>query len=322
MTLAGARERSEQGSATDAFGAAAGGSLDLHKGICDPQQEKCSRWPEEFRLWNVENGDLVRGRCRCTNLCRYCQTLYVVETVEMLTLDAMEHAPTIWAVLTAREHLTRKDTYGHLRQLRKATRKRWPDIEWFVQVEFQRRGALHLNLLIKGVPATDLDELAQLLTDRWCARVDALPPGQWFDLIEDAGGAVRYLSKMLAHGLKAEQAPPLGWKGHRTSQTLGYLVRPASIMRLEARRALQEKRELWKLLQESPDVDAWTAEEVISDRVASPGTWQLVSIKPSTLQVAPGAPARAGGGAAFPRPTTAPPDIPSTETLARPLAGP
>jgi hypothetical protein len=224
----------------------------------------------------------------------------VVETVEMLTLDAMEHAPTIWAVLTAREHLTRKDTYGHLRQLRKATRKRWPDIEWFVQVEFQRRGALHLNLLIKGVPATDLDELAQLLTDRWCARVDALPPGQWFDLIEDAGGAVRYLSKMLAHGLKAEQAPPLGWKGHRTSQTLGYLVRPASIMRLEARRALQEKRELWKLLQESPDVDAWTAEEVITDRLANSGTWQLVSIKPSTSLAALGAPARAGGGAASP----------------------
>jgi hypothetical protein len=177
-------------------------------------------------------------------------------------------------------------------------------------------------LLIKGVPATDLEELSHLLTERWCARVDALARGQWFDLIEDAGGAVRYLSKMLAHGLKAEQAPPLGWKGHRTSQTLGYLVRPASVMRLEARRALQEKRELWKLLQECPDVDAWTAEEVISDRLANSGTWQLVSIKPSTLQVAPEAPARAGGGAASPLPTSERADIPPTETLARPFAGP
>ncbi len=35
--------------------------------------------------------------------------MYVVETVEMLSLDAMEYAPTIWVVLTAREHLTRKD---------------------------------------------------------------------------------------------------------------------------------------------------------------------------------------------------------------------
>jgi hypothetical protein len=298
VILAAAGERSEQGAAAAAFGVAEGGALDLHKGICDPQLEKCSRWPEEFRLWNVETGDLVRGRCRCTNLCRYCQTLYVVETVEMLTLDAMEYAPTIWAVLTAREHLTRSDTYDHLRQLRKAARKRWPEIEWFVQVEFQRRRALHLNLLIKGVPASDLDELEQLLTERWCARVDAEPIGQWFDLIEDAGHAVKYLAKMLAHGLKAEQAPPLGWKGHRTSQTRGYLVRPASVMRLEARRALQEKRELWKLLQECAHVDAWTAEEVIADRLANSGTWKLVSSDPSTLLVAPRGPARAGSGAA------------------------
>jgi hypothetical protein len=111
---------------------------------------------------------------------------------------------------------------------------------------------------------------------------------------------VRYLAKMLSHGLKAEQAPPLGWKGHRTSQTRGYLVRPASVMRLEARRALQEKRELWKLLGESPDVDAWTAEDVIADRLENSGTWQLVSIKPSTPRAAPGGPAYAGGGAALP----------------------
>jgi hypothetical protein len=59
-------------------------------------------------------------------------------------------------------------------------------------------------------------------------------------------------------------------------------------MRLEARRALQEKRELWKLLQECAHVDAWTAEEVISDRLANPGTWQLVTIQPSAV-VGPGA---------------------------------
>ncbi len=316
MTLAGARERSDLGSATAAFGVAEGGSLDLHKGICDPQLEKCSRWPENFRLWNLANGDLVRGRCRCTNLCRYCQRLYVVETVEMLTLDAIEHAPPIWAVLTAREHLTRKDTYAHLRQLRKAARKKWPAIEWFVQVEFQRRGALHLNLLIKGVPATDLDELGRLLTERWCSRVDALPAGQWFDLIEDAGGAVRYLAKMLSHGLKAEQAPPIGWKGHRTSQTRGYLVRPASTMRLEARRALQEKRELWKLLQECPDVDAWTAEEVITDRLANSGTWQLVRVNPAAIKTDTGevGPRREAGWRRRPPPHPTPTPLPDDLT--------
>src|SRR3954454_18231848 len=115
--------------------------LDLHEGIVDPHADPvldgCKRWPEVLRLLNQSSGELIRGRCRATNLCRYCQRLYVVETVEMLTLDAMEHAPTIWVVLTAREHLTREDCYGHLRQLRKATRSRWPGIEWFVQVEFQ-----------------------------------------------------------------------------------------------------------------------------------------------------------------------------------------
>src|SRR4029453_11454337 len=87
--------------------------LDLHEGICDPLAEGCQRWPENLRLLNLSTGELLPGRCRATNLCRYCQKLYVVETVEMLTLDAMEWPPTLWAVLTAREHLTRSECSGH-----------------------------------------------------------------------------------------------------------------------------------------------------------------------------------------------------------------
>jgi len=258
--------------------------LDLHEGICDPREFGCSRWPEHLVLLNRNTGVFRPGRCKATNLCRYCQRLYVVETVEMLTLDAMEYAPTLWAVLTAREHLTRKDTYAHLRQLRKAARKRWPGIEWFVQVEFQRRGALHLNLLIKGVPVEDEAELHALLSSIWCKRVDAEPVGQWVGAVTEAQGVVRYLSKMLAHGLKAEQAPPIGWKGHRTSQTRGYLVRPAAVMRQEARRALKLKREFWKLLNAHPDVPADVVDEIATARVeeAETHTW--------TLQPTPGHP--------------------------------
>jgi hypothetical protein len=220
--------------------------LDLHEGISDPRPVRgCARWPEHLKLANLATGELFEGRCRATNLCEYCRTLYVVETVEMLTLDAIEHAPTIWCVLTARAHLTRRDTYRHLEQLRKSLRKRWP-VEWFVQVEFQRRGALHLNLLVKGVPVGQLDELRRAVNAIWCARVDAEPVGQWYGAVEDGVGVVRYISKMLAHGLKKEQAPPIGWRGHRTSQTRGYLVRPASEMRVEARRALRIKRALWR----------------------------------------------------------------------------
>jgi hypothetical protein len=226
---------------------------------------------------NHATGELVRGRCRATNLCRYCQTLYVVETVEMLTLDAMEYAPTIWVVLTAREHLTRAECRRHLEQLRAAAKKRWPDVEWFVQVEFQRRGALHLNLLVKGVPIDQADELGELLSTRWCARVDAEPVGQWCDAIADGEGVVKYLAKMLAHGLKAEQAPPIGWKGHRTSQTRGYLVRPASVMRDEARRSLRLKRKLWRGMSLEVAEHELQADEAI--------TWSLRHVIPSTVNL-------------------------------------
>lgn len=253
---------------------AGAGALDLHEGIGDPRALGCKRWPEELRLLNRSTGELVLGRCRATNLCPYCQRLYVVETVEMLTLDAMEYAPTLWSVLTAREHLTRAECRDHLRQLRKAVRAHWDASEWFVQVEFQRRGALHLNLLHKGVPLDQADELHRVLVERWCSRVDALPAGQWSDAIDDGVGAVRYLSKMLAHGLKAEQAPPIGWRGHRTSQTRGYLVRPASVMRLEARRSLKVKRRIWA------GADATTAELEVA--AAEHDEWGLIRRRPQS----------------------------------------
>jgi hypothetical protein len=253
--------------------------LDLHEGIDDPLAGRCQRWPENLRLLNHSTGELVPGRCRATNLCRYCQTLYVVETVEMLTLDAMEYAPDVWAVLTAREHLTRAECRRHLVQLRRAALKRWPKVEWFVQVEFQRRGALHLNLLVKGVPREDAEALREVLSERWCARVDAEPVGQWVGVVSDGVGVVRYLSKMLAHGLKAEQAPPIGWRGHRTSQTRGYLVRPASVMREEARRALRVKRLMHRGVQA----------EIAELEVAAAGlvAWSLRHVKPSTQQLLP-----------------------------------
>ncbi len=199
----------------------------------------------------------------------------------MLTLDALEYAPTLWLVLTGREHLTRADTHAHLRQLRRAARRRWPEVEWFVQVEFQRRGALHLNLLVKGIAAADLDAFSSLAFSVWCSRVDALPIAQWAEVVNDGYGVTRYISKMLAHGLKAEQAPPLGWRGHRTSQTRGYLVRPASVMRVEARRSLRAKRVLWRLANLHAGLDAWTLEELVAVEVAAveAAEWSLARVQ-------------------------------------------
>lgn len=257
-----------------------GPALDLHEGIRDPRAGGCSRWPEGLWLVNESTGEMFPGLCRATNLCVYCRMRSVVETVEMLTLDAMEWPPTLYAVLTAREHLTRADCTDHLRQLRRSLRKTWPDVQWFVQVEFQRRAALHLNLLFKGVPVEQEAELHAALCSLWCSRVDALPVGQWVGSVYEADGVVRYLSKLLAHGLKQEQAPPLGWRGHRTSQTRGYLVRPASVMREEARRSLKLKRLIWRGLDaEAAELELAVREQqvyslartVLSDLVLTPG---------------------------------------------------
>jgi hypothetical protein len=217
---------------------AASGALDLHKGIADPRTGGCPRWPEHERLLSSQ-GEVVPGRCRATNLCAYCAMMFAVETSEMLALDAAEHAPALYAVLTARELLDRRDCRYHLTQLRRSLRRRWPAIEWACLVEFQRRGALHLNLLIKGVPPADARELHDHMARVWCHRVDAAPRAQFVGEISDAGGLVRYVSQ---HFMKPSQAPPLGWRGHRYSSTRGYLVRPASVMREEARTALRGKR--------------------------------------------------------------------------------
>lgn len=252
-------------------------ALDLHEGIwdaghADPLGSGCKRWPESLRLLNHSTGELVPGRCRATNLCAYCARLFAVETSEMLALDAVEDAPTLYLVLTAREHLTRRDCYSHLRQLRRSLRRRWPDVRWACTVEFQRRGALHLNLLIKGVPIADLVELHEAAVAIWCARVDALPAGQWSDAIDEALGVVRYIS---LHFLKSTQAPAIGWRGHRYSSTRDYLVRPAATMRLEARRSLRLKR----LLHRGLDVETAELEQAAADLV----TWELRTVSPSDL---------------------------------------
>ncbi len=261
------------------------GPLDLHEGIRTPPLDKhegighpdplgagCKRWPEALRLLNHSTGELVPGRCRATNLCPYCARLFAVETSEMLALDAVEDAPSLYLVLTAREHLTRAACTTVLRHLRRSLRRRWPDVRWATTVEFQRRGALHLNLLLKGVPAGDLDELHEAAVAIWCARVDASPAGQWSDVIADGVGVVRYIS---LHFLKTSQAPVIGWKGHRYSSTRDYLVRPAAIMREEARRSLRLKRLM------HGGLDAQTAELELS--AADLVTWELRHVSPSDL---------------------------------------
>lgn len=250
--------------------AAAPAALDLHEGISDPLALGCGRWPEHLRLLNRRTGELRPGRCKATNQCDYCARLFAVETSEMLLLDACEDAPALYVVLTARELLDRRDTYRHLEQLRRAARKRWPSIRWAVLVEFQRRGALHLNLMVKGVPVEDAAALHDVLASRWCDRVDAAPHAQFVGEVSDGAGLVRYIA---LHFLKPGQAPPRGWRGHRYSSSRDYLVRPASVMRQEARTALRVKRLIWS---------GRTAEEAALEVAVAPD-FALVQVLPLSL---------------------------------------
>ena len=277
--------------------AARSAALDLHKGIDDPRGHGCKRWPEGWWLLSSQ-GEMVPGRCRATNLCDYCSRLFAVETSEMLMLDAMEHAPTVYAVLTARELLDRADCRRHLTQIRKSLRRRWPGIEWACLVEFQRRGALHLNLLIKGVPADDVDALHAAISRVWCSRVDALPRAQFVGPIGAAEGLVRYVTQ---HFMKPAQAPPIGWRGHRYSSTRGYLVRPAALMRVEAREALRGKRALRAALKaghEGADAEIVAGQAL---ELAAATSWRLLSLDPSPLARGERADARAAAIAAVNR---------------------
>ncbi len=244
-----------------------GGPLDLHEGIGDPSALGCRRWPENLRLLNHSTGELVPGRCKSTNLCDYCSRLASIETSEMLLLDALEDAPTLYVVLTARELLEKPACRAHLRQLRRALHERWPDVRWAVLAEFQKRGALHLNLLVKGVPADDLEAFHARIVELWCRRVDALPAGQWSDVMSDKVGVVQYVT---LHFMKPAQAPPIGWRGHRYSSSRDYLVRPASVMREEARQSLRLKRLLHRGL------DLVDAELELA--AANAVTWELKKV--------------------------------------------
>jgi hypothetical protein len=265
--------------------------LDLHEGIAPPglpDDARCGRWPEHFHLRN-DLGEIVRGRCRATKKCTYCGRLGAVENAEMVALDALTYAPTLYVVLTTRDPTTtREEVRRHLEHTWRAVRRRWPEAEYACFVEFttglsvwsggHRR--IHLNLLVKGV--TDEDGLRDVLLSTWGRRTDTthLHVGP----VYAAEGLVRYVTNLALHVMKDGQKPPPTYEGHLIRWSRGYFPNGATAQRADARRALIEKRELWKLLRDHPDVDAHTAEEVVADRLAFAGerTWQLVQTKPLT----------------------------------------
>jgi hypothetical protein len=222
------------------------GSLVQEEGIRDPRPpEACQRWPELLWLVNATTGEAVLGCCKCTNLCDCARRRYIRETTRVLMNDAAVSPPTIFAVLTAREFLVKGDDLAAtFKQLLKSVRRRWPAAEWFVRWEDQKRGALHANLLVKGVPADDWAEFGQVLIARWCARVDAEPERSFVEDIR--GNAVGYVANKIRHAGKDDQEPALARHKHRTSQTRGYFTRPMAELRAEARKQLQVEALVWR----------------------------------------------------------------------------
>jgi hypothetical protein len=247
---------------SDASGASAAARLDLHEGISDPARRGCQRWPEELRLVS-SLGEVVRGRCRATNLCPYCARLFAVETSEMLALDALDgEAPALWLVLTTRTPDTEPASFYRARErVVKALRRRWTGCEYAALVEMTtgygpRSGGLrrpHWNVLLKRVPVLALGEVEALVRRVWCDRVDAEPWAQFVGAVSEVGGLMRYVA---LHFLKESQAPPVGWRGHRFVASRGYFAGGRTPARARARESLREKRELHRALAAGLDGEA------------------------------------------------------------------
>lgn len=265
--------------------ASAPGPLDLHEEL---SAGGCPRWPEKLRLQSTL-GQLVPGRCRCTNLCDYCAKLAALENSELLQLDALRgEAPQVWAVLTTPR--TEHDQAAYYRAheaVRRAMRRIWPAYRAAALLEFTTgygtgSGGLrrpHWNLMIKGGPTPTPDDVGQVLDvveTEWCPRVDGSIDAQHVGTINEAGGLMRYLA---LHFQKESQSPPEGWTGQRFNAMRGYLWTDTPTAREEARRSLRLKRELWKLRHSG--LPAEIVNELAERAVYEAGelAWELVRLQ-------------------------------------------
>ncbi len=265
-------------------------ALVLHEGIGDKGETECLRWPEALRLESTL-GQLVKGRCKATNLCLYCARLAAVENSELLTLDALQGvAPVVWMVLgTGTDTMDPAHFYAARKHLVKALRREFSDreIQWAALVEFTTgysvqsggRRFPHWNVLLKGVTEADIPRIRSVVDRVWCGREDfkAAPRAQHVGTIHSAGGLMRYLA---LHFQKESQAPPVGWRGHRFLKSRGYLWTATPEAREAARQALRLKRELRKAL--AAGYVGIEAEDVAQSALyeASELAWELVRLQP------------------------------------------
>lgn len=253
-------------------------------------------------------GEIVRGRCRSVNLCSYCARLGAVENAELLALDALAgQAPAVWAVLTTRTaSIDTRRFYKSREVVVRALRRRWPALEYAALVEFTTgygtsSGGLrrpHWNLLLKGVPADDVDQVAEVIRRVWCEREDARPEAQHVGTVGEFGGLMRYIA---LHFQKESQAPPEGWSGWRFLKSRRYLATSTPEARIAARASLRHKREVWRALRSGLTGETAEAAAQHAIALAEATTWRVVDVTAAlTGSTRPerGAAARSAGRAA------------------------
>lgn len=240
----------------------------------------CPRWPEGWKLLNETTGELFNGSCKSTNLCDRCARYYAVETCEMLWLDALEQgSPPLWSILTTSDPVWDGDKYRRtFDHVVRSVRLRWPDAEYAALVEFTtgygpRSGGLrrpHVNTFWRGVPIDQEHELQRVIASVWCPRMKAAEHQQRVYRVSEDRGGMRGLTRYVSlHFLKESQQPPKGWRGQRFRASRGFFVRPRSVMREEARKALKV-RALARALG-----DPVTAQLEVEHRETH--TWRLVA---------------------------------------------
>lgn len=248
----------------------------------------CRQGARAWFLVSEGAGELVRARCKSPNKCSHCREVSARETAEMLATDAEDDPPAVFVVLTARNFLTRPELRRHLDHIRRAVRKVWSSFQYFCALEWQKRGAIHVNLVVKGVGKADAERLSEVIWRVWGSRVDAVREAQSVRPIYGAAGVAKYVAKLARYLGKDDQGAPAGWRGHRTSQTRGYFREGAGAVRALARASLR-----WKLYRSalrrcglSAVEAAWQA--FAPAAFAALGVWRLLCRDPLTPPVASG----------------------------------
>lgn len=201
----------------------------------------CRERRTAWRWAELRTGAYTVLRCKSPNRCEYCRQMAAREWVEMMQLAADEVPPVAYIVLTTSEFLTPADLNQTFHEMRRAARADFWPLEWSVALEWQSRGAIHVNMMVHGMMERDAGRVFDLLWSVWRSRHRAVRAAQSWELIDSHAGVARYVRKLARYVAKGDQTAPPDWRGHTTRQSRGYLPRPASVMREEARASLAWK---------------------------------------------------------------------------------